>query len=98
MALAAQDHPNHKAMVPMASGAGIGRVGEFNEQGNWYEGGVHQTLFTTWLYGVQQNIRPTFPADLSQEELQRLRSLYDLAPQMPSVDWAEKLAELPATS
>ena len=98
MALAAQDHPNHKAMVPMAAGAGIGRVGEFNEQGNWYEGGVHQTLFTTWLYGVQQNIRPTFPAGLSQEELQRLRSLYDLAPQMPSVVWAEKLSELPASS
>ena len=27
MALAAQDHPAHAAMIPMASGAGIGRVG-----------------------------------------------------------------------
>ena len=28
MALASQEHPAHKAMVPMAAGAGIGRVGE----------------------------------------------------------------------
>ena len=49
MALAAQSHPAHKAMAPMAAGAGIGRVGEFHEQGNWYKGGVHQTLFTVWL-------------------------------------------------
>ena len=57
LALAAQNHPAHAAMIPMASGAGIGRVGEYHEQGNWYKGGVHQTLFTVWLYGVQQNIR-----------------------------------------
>ena len=41
LALAAQKHPAHKAMVPMSAGAGIGRVGEFHEQGNWYKGGVH---------------------------------------------------------
>lgn len=98
MALAAQDHPAHKAMIPMASGAGIGRVGEFNEQGNWYKGGVHQTLFSVWLYGVQQDIRPTFPADITQEQRQRLRKMFDLAPDMPTVDWQKKLAELPATS
>lgn len=60
MALASQDHPAHKAMVPMASGAGIGRVGEFYEQGNWFKGGVHQTLFSVWLYSVQQEIYPRF--------------------------------------
>ncbi|PCH58706.1 MAG: acylase [SAR86 cluster bacterium] len=98
MALASQNHPAHKAMVPMAAGAGIGKVGEFNEQGNWYEGGVHQTLFSVWLYGVQQNIRPTFPAGLTQQQLQRLRKLYDLAADMPDVDWKEKLRELPATA
>jgi len=61
LALAAQNHPAHAAMVPMASGAGIGRVGEYYEQGNWYKGGVHQTLFSIWLYGVQQDIRPRAP-------------------------------------
>ena len=60
----------------MASGAGIGRVGEYYEQGNWYKGGVHQTLFTVWLYGVQQNIRPQFPKGLSQEQLQRLMGFF----------------------
>lgn len=96
LALAAQDHPAHKAMVPMASGAGIGRVGEFQEQGNWYKGGVHQTLFSVWLYGVQQTTYPRFPAGLTQEQLQRLRTMYDLAPEMPEVDWIQQLRKLPA--
>jgi hypothetical protein len=96
MALAALDHPAHKAMVPMAAGAGIGRVGEFYEQGNWFKGGVHQTLFTVWLYSVQQNLRPRFPEGLSQEQMQRLRKMYDLAPEMPEVDWKKHLRTLPA--
>ncbi len=96
MALAAQNHPAHAAMIPMASGAGIGRVGEYYEQGNWYKGGVHQTLFTVWLYGVQQNIRPQFPAGLSQEQLQRLRKAYDLAASMPAMDWAKHMRKLPS--
>ena len=96
MALASQDHPAHKAMVPMASGAGIGRVGEFYEQGNWFKGGVHQTLFSVWLYSVQQQIYPRFPAGMSQEDLQRLRKLYDLTPDMPEVDWIKQLRKLPS--
>ena len=96
MALAAQDHPAHAAMVPMAAGAGIGRVGEYYEQGNWYKGGVHQTLFTVWLHSVQQDTRPQFPAGLSQEKLQRLRAAYDLAADMPEVNWTKHLRKLPA--
>ncbi len=96
LALAAQDHPAHRAMVPMAAGAGIGRVGEFHEQGNWYKGGVHQTLFAVWLYSVQQTTYPRFPAGLPQEQLKRLRTMYDLAPEMPEVDWKKQLRTLPA--
>ena len=96
LALAAQDHPAHTAMVPMAAGAGIGRVGEYYEQGNWYKGGVHQTLFTVWLYGVQQNLRPQFPAGLTQGQRQRLRKAYDLAATMPEMDWAKHMRKLPA--
>lgn len=96
MALAAQNHPAHAAMIPMASGAGIGRVGEYYEQGNWFKGGVHQTLFTVWLYGVQQNLRPQFPAGLTQEQLQRLRKAYDLAVDMPEMDWAKHMRKLPS--
>jgi putative CocE/NonD family hydrolase len=98
LALAAQNHPAHKAMIPMASGAGIGRVGEFYEQGNWYKGGVHQTLFSVWLYSVQQQIYPRFPAGMEQEDLQRFRKLYDLAPDMPEVDWKKQLRKLPANT
>jgi putative CocE/NonD family hydrolase len=96
MALATQSHPAHRAMVPMAAGAGIGRVGEFMEQGNWYKGGVHQTLFSVWLYGVQQQLYPRFPAGLAQGDLQRLRRLYDLRADMPDVDWKQQLRKLPA--
>lgn len=96
MSLAAQGHPAHAAMIPMASGAGIGRVGEFYEQGNWYKGGVHQTLFGVWLYGVQQELRPRFPEGLSREQLQRLRKMYDLTAEMPEVDWKKQLRKLPA--
>ena len=96
MALAAQNHPAHAAMIPMASGAGIGRVGEYYEQGNWFKGGVHQTLFTVWLYGVQQNTRPQFPEGLTQEQRQRLRKAYDLAAAMPEMDWAKQMRKLPS--
>ncbi|HET9680034.1 MAG TPA: CocE/NonD family hydrolase [Gammaproteobacteria bacterium] len=96
LALAAQNHPAHKAMIPMAAGAGIGQVGEFYEQGNWYKGGVHQTLFTVWMYSVQQNIRPQFPEGLSHEQLVDLRKMYDLAADMPEVDWKKQLRTLPA--
>jgi putative CocE/NonD family hydrolase len=98
IALAAMDHPAHKAMVPMASGAGIGRVGEFMEQGNWYKGGVHQTLFSVWLYSVQQQVYPRFAPGTSEADLRRFRKLYDLAPDMPDVDWKKQLRKLPASA
>ena len=95
LALAAMDHPAHASMVPMASGAGIGRVGRYYEQGNWYRGGVFQMLFAPWLYGVQNTQRPRLPADLSREDLVRLGSYFDLAPEMPEVDWTRAIRHLP---
>ena len=95
MALAATEHPAHAAMVPMAAGAGIGRVGGFYEQGNWYRGGVFQMLFLSWLYGVQNTQRPTLPADLSQDDLVRLSTYFDLAPDMPEIEWDTAIAHLP---
>src|SRR3546814_4337866 len=41
LALAGMDHPAHAAMVPMAAGAGIGKVGRFREQGNFYRSEEH---------------------------------------------------------
>ena len=96
MAVAALDHPAHAAMVPQGFGAGVGRVGQFYEQGNWYRGGAMQMLFIAWLYGVQNDrIRPMFPADATQEELIRNSRYFDLAPERPSVDWSEAMKHLP---
>jgi putative CocE/NonD family hydrolase len=96
MAVAALDHPAHAAMIPMGYGAGVGRVGGYYEQGNWYRGGVHQMLFTAWLYGTQHDeFRPRLPKDISQEDLLRIQRFYDMAPEMPSVDWSVALQHLP---
>ncbi len=97
MAVAALDHPSHAAMVPMGFGAGVGRVGPFMEQGNWYRGGAQQMLFTTWLYGTEVDAlaRPLFPKTASSEDLTRVSRFYDLAPEMPKVDWAKGLQHLP---
>ena len=96
MAAASLNHPAHAAMVPQGFGAGVGRVGPFFEQGNWYRGGVEQMLFIAWLYGVQNDrIRPMFPKDATQEELIRNSRFFDLAPERPSVDWSQALKHLP---
>ncbi len=96
MAVAALDHPAHAAMVPQGFGAGVGCVGKFNEQGNWYRGGAEQMLFFSWLYGVQNDrVRPTFPPDATQEELIRNSRFFDLAPERPSINWVEANKHLP---
>lgn len=96
MAVAALDHPSHAAMVPQGYGAGIGTVGDYFEQGNWYRGGVEQMLFFAWLYGVEHDkFKPRIPAGASQEDLIRISRFYDLAPENPKVDMAEALKHLP---
>ena len=96
MAVAALDHPSHAAMVPQSYGAGVGRVGEFFEQGNWYRGGVEQLLFFSWLYGVEHDkFKPRIPTGATQEDLIRISRFYDLAPENPRVDMSEALKHLP---
>ena len=96
MAVAALDHPSHAAMVPQGFGAGVGRIGEFFEQGNWFRGGVEQLLFATWLYGVEHDeFKPRIPPGATQEDLLRISRFYDLAPENPKVDWSVKLKHLP---
>ena len=96
MAVAALDHPSHAAMVPQGFGAGVGRVGDFYEQGNWYRGGAEQMLFFSWLYGVEHDrFKPRIPEGASQEDLIRISRFYDLAPENPAVDMKEALSHLP---
>ena len=94
-AVASTGHPAYAAMNVQGFGAGIGRVGPYFEQGNWYRGGAVQMLFITWLYGEQNQIRPMFPPNTSQADLIRASKAFDLAQQLPPVDWAKALWHLP---
>jgi len=96
MAVAALDHPSHAAMVPQGYGAGVGVVGSYFEQGNWYRGGAEQLLFHAWLYSVEQDkFKPRIPAGATQEDLIRISRFYDLAPENPPVNWKEAFSYLP---
>ncbi|HET9530001.1 MAG TPA: CocE/NonD family hydrolase [Blastocatellia bacterium] len=95
MAVAALGNPAFAAMIPQGFGAGVGRVGEYFEQGNWYRGGAVQMLFIAWLYGQQNQVRPMFPPDTTQEDLIRASKAFDLAQQLPPVDWSQALRHLP---
>ncbi len=96
MEAATKNHPALAAMVPQGFGAGVGRVGGLYEQGNWYRGGAHQTLFSAWLYGVEHDkFKPRIPAGATTEDLNRIARFYDLAPENPKVDMKKALSHLP---
>ncbi|HHP7242750.1 MAG TPA: CocE/NonD family hydrolase [Cyclobacteriaceae bacterium] len=96
MAVAALDHPAHAALVAQGFGAGVGKVGDYVEQGNWYRGGAHQMLFDSWLYYVEHDrFKPRIPKEATQEDLIRISRFYDLAPDNPQVDMAEAFNHLP---
>jgi putative CocE/NonD family hydrolase len=96
MAVASQNHPALAAMVAQGFGAGVGRVGKFMEQGNWYRGGAQQMLFTSWLYGTQHDkLAPRLPIGIQQKDLVRLQKFYDMGPEMPRVEWTQGLKHLP---
>ena len=95
MGLASLDHPAHAAMVPQGFGAGVGRIGNWYEQGNWYRGGAEQMLFFSWLYGVQNTQRPRFDPGMDADDRARVARYFDLSPELPRVNWPEALWHLP---
>jgi hypothetical protein len=95
MGVAALGHPGFAAMNVQGFGAGVGRVGPYYEQGNWYRGGAVQMLFIAWLYGEQNQVRPMFPPGTPREDLIRASKSFDLAQQLPPVDWSRALWHLP---
>ncbi len=95
MGVAATSHPAYAAMNVQGFGAGVGRVGPYFEQGNWYRGGAVQMLFIAWLYGEQNQVRPMFPPGTSREDLIRASKSFDLAQHLPPVDWSQALSHLP---
>ncbi len=82
-------------IIPQSFGAGVGKVGPYNEQGNWYRGGAVQMLFIDWIYGEQNQVRPMFSKDTPQADLINASKMFDLAPAMPPVDWAKAFNHLP---
>ena len=97
LAVVAQDDPGLATFNVQGFGAGIGRVGPYYEQGNWYRGGALQMLLISWIYdyGIQNQVRPMFPADTTQAELINASRYFDLSPQMPTVDWNKQFWHLP---
>jgi hypothetical protein len=95
LAVAALGNPALAAIIPQGFGAGVGRVAPYWEQGNWYRGGAVQMLFIAWIYGEQSQVRPMFPSNTSQEDLIRASKSFDLAQQLPPVDWSQALRHLP---
>ena len=84
--------------VPESFGAGVGRVGPFYEQGNFFRGGAIQMLMISWLhdYGLEQTAgAPKFPPNMSQKDLVAAAKSYDLAAHPPTVDWVKALQHLP---
>ena len=94
-AVASLGNPGFAAMNVQGFGAGVGRVGGYYEQGNWYRGGAVQMLFIDWLMGEQNQVRPMPPKGATQEELIRFSKSFDLAQRLPPVDWSKAFWHLP---
>ncbi len=84
-------HPAHAAAVPMGSGAGIGKVGRYNEMGNFYRGGAVQNFWFSWYFGSGYKYHPSWPADLTREQMLRINKFWNMEPEMmrtPNLDSA----------
>jgi putative CocE/NonD family hydrolase len=98
LAVAARGNKALTTFIPQSFGAGVGRVGPYYEQGNWFRGGAVQMLFAVWLYdyGLEtNNAKPNFPPGTSQKDLQLAARQWDLNAHPPTVDWSKALQHLP---
>ncbi len=98
LAVASRGNKALSTFIPESFGAGVGRVGPFYEQGNWFRGGAVQMLFGTWLYDyglLVKDGRPTFPAGMSEAALVAAAKFYDLDAHPPAQDWSKALWHLP---
>ena len=84
--------------IPESFGDGIGRVGPYYEQGNWFRGGAVQMRFSRWLYEygfATKDGRPSFPDSMTQEEVTAAAKSYDLSAHPPAIDWNKAYRHLP---
>ncbi len=92
----AMHHPAFAAAVPTGSGAGIGRIGPYNEKGNHYRGGVFQNFWLSWYHAAGYKYKPSFPAELTREQMLRLNRYWSLDPQsIPRVSFDSVINTLP---
>jgi predicted acyl esterase len=86
------------AIIPMSYGAGVGKVGPYYEQGNWYRGGALQLLFPSWLYDYGFEVtdaKPNFPPNTTHDALIRAAKQWDLDAHPAHVDWTKAYWHLP---
>jgi uncharacterized protein len=98
LAVAARGNKALTTIIPESFGDGVGRVGPYYEQGNWFRGGAVQMRFSRWLYEsgfATTDGRPSFPADMTREELEKAAKSYDLAAKPPAIDWNKAYLHLP---
>ena len=77
--------PGLAAVVPMGSGAGIGKVGPYNEMGNFYRGGaVHLAGWVGWYDDISAGnpARPVFPATYTRSDMIRIHKQWNMMPEI----------------
>ena len=95
LGVVARDIPGFAAFNVQGFGCGVGRIGPYYEQGNWYRGGAFMMYNINWFWDNEKPQRPMFPANTSQEDLIRLSKSWDLAAKFPPVDWDKAFWILP---
>ena len=95
IAAVARNAPGFAAFNAQGFGCGVGRIGPYYEQGDWYKGGAFMMYNLNWYYGNQKPQHPMFPRNTSQEDLIRLSKAWDLAAHLPPVDWNKAYWHLP---
>jgi len=89
-------HPALAAAVPRSSGAGIGRIGPYAEQGNHFRGGILVSLWFDWYHNQGWKYSPHFPSNLTREQLLAIGGTTDLQPtHIPKVDFDQAIWTLP---
>ena len=76
LALAAMNHPAHKAMVAMGPGSAIGELPGWNTEGGFYKGGVPMIEWEGWYRFNGEFDRPKLPSDISREQRIRMVDMY----------------------
>jgi predicted acyl esterase len=95
LGVVAENNPGLATFNVQGFGAGVGRVGPYYEQGNWFRGGAMQMLFIDWIYGEQNQVRPMLSPNATQQQRIEASKMFDLVPRMPPIDWAKALKHLP---